>query len=179
MNTLTIIAWLPLLAVVHLAPVPAQRPARCAENARRFVQAFYDWYLPLTSRSAPDPPWEAAVKRRGEDLSPELAGALRADLAAQAETHGAIAGLDFDPFLDTQDPCERYSAAAASLRRGRYLVPVYAVCSGERSTRPAAVVLLRFRHGRWRIMDLDYPPIHENLLSILGRLRRNRKRRSR
>jgi len=107
-------------------------------------------------------------------LDSELACALEADSAAQANALGEIVGLDFDPFLNTQDPYDRYAVGKVTRKGQRCLVDVYGVHSGKRSDRPDVVPELVRRHGSWVFMNFHYPRERTDLLSILKRLRQKR-----
>src|SRR5207253_10846874 len=82
----------------------------CAARPSRepLVQGFYDWYAPKAVSTTVGFACDLAIAYRSSDFSPQLVQELREDSAAQANVEGVIAGLDFDPFLDSQDPGERY-----------------------------------------------------------------------
>jgi hypothetical protein len=48
------------------------------------------------------------MEKQGSQFESGLLAALKEDVAAQAAAKGEIVGLDFDPFLNTQDPAESY-----------------------------------------------------------------------
>jgi hypothetical protein len=51
---------------------------------------------------------QIAMEKQGSQFESGLLAALKEDVAAQAAAKGEIVGLDFDPFLNTQDPAESY-----------------------------------------------------------------------
>ena len=69
-----------------------------------FVQSFYDWYTRKGSNM------DSVVEQRPSVLAPHLLAALHADREEQAKNAGEITGLDCDPFVNSQDPCEHYVA---------------------------------------------------------------------
>jgi hypothetical protein len=138
------------------------------------VQEFYDWYLPLTSVQRVGPTWYELLTRRSEILTPQLRRALQADSAAQVGAPGESVGLDFDPFLFSQDPCERYEVGGATRKGTRYWVDVYEVCAGKRSAHPHVVAEVAPSRGGWVFVNLHYG--RSNLLRILDDLKRQRAR---
>jgi hypothetical protein len=115
---------------------------------------------------------DSVLIARPELFDGALLTALRRDAAARADAVGEIAGLDFDPFLAGQDPCERYEVGytglATSARDRR--VPVFAVCGGERAAEPSVVAELSPRDTGWVFVNFLYPATGANLLSVLERL---------
>ncbi|HUN58157.1 MAG TPA: hypothetical protein VMU41_08580, partial [Candidatus Binataceae bacterium] len=158
----------------------AQARAEEIESAHSFVQRFYDWYVPEALSRSFVSPEELALKQRNSDFAPQLAAALREDLAAQAKSPDEIVGLDFDPFLNSQDPCEHYKVGTITRKGGTYTVRVYAVCSDKQRNAPdVAAELSHWRNG-WQFINFRYPnlvkpyPRNANLLSILKALRAQR-----
>lgn len=85
------------------------------QSCRAFVQRFYDWYWNQFAAKANDLSFDQhklhwyydAVKLKPAVLNPELIGLIEKDQATQ-KASGDIANLDFDPFLNSQDPQGRY-----------------------------------------------------------------------
>src|SRR5262245_51340002 len=75
-------------------------------SAREFVQAFYDWYVPLANAPASVDGYDSILTRRASSFSPSLLAELRNDIEAQKRAIGEIVGVtgDYDPFLNSQDP---------------------------------------------------------------------------
>src|SRR5689334_19920193 len=99
-----LLSWVVLYSLPALSVSGQQLPG----SPQRFVQRFYDWYVPLAIKSDSTPSWNQVLRYRGSSLSSELVRRLREDADAQAKVKGEMVGLDFDPFLNAQDPCERY-----------------------------------------------------------------------
>jgi len=120
------------------------------QSAVRFTQAFYDWYRTV------DDEYEIAVKRRPELFAPELLTALQADMEAQHRCPGEICGLDFDPFTNSQDPCDPYRAGRVIRHADTVVVAVtHLGCRGSTAEpRPDVLVKLRQSQGRWQFVDL-------------------------
>src|SRR5215469_12476490 len=102
MRTITFSALL-LLASAPLYSQTAPAPAATEASCQKFVQDFYNWYLPRTQRYRGRPE-DLVLKEKPTFLSRELFKALRADTVAQdKDKSGDIVGLDMDPFLNSQD----------------------------------------------------------------------------
>ncbi len=144
----------------------------------RFVQTFYDWYVTTALDDSSGPAWNAALAWRPSAFAAPLLRALRADVTAQAKTRDAVVGLDWDPFLNAQDPCARYDVGRSVAANRVYRVEVHAVCDGRRHDMPDVVADVARRNGAWRFLNFDYDD-HRDLLSDLARLRAERTKRPR
>lgn len=91
-----------------LAASPARLGAQTAADTaqvRAFAQAFYNWYVPIAFHGYRDS--TDVLRHRPLVLTRELRTALREDAAADARSRDP-GGINFDPFLFSQDPCERH-----------------------------------------------------------------------
>src|SRR5262245_18240843 len=96
---------------------PVRRPVLASDAnaddtaaARRFVASFYRWYIPVANAKSHSPSYWRILTLRAGTPDGNLARALRADSSAQAQRNAPPTRdvIDFDPFLDSQDPCPRY-----------------------------------------------------------------------
>lgn len=158
-------------ATVQMQGRPLQQPGR---PLPRFVQSFYDWYAARAVRRQDHPSSYEAMSLKSAHFGRPLLRALRLDSAAQARARGEIAGLDFDPFLNSQDPCERYEVGNTTHRGQTYWVEVHGVCNGRRSPSPDVTAELVLRGHSWVFVNFHYPSAHTDLLTVLGSLRRDR-----
>ncbi len=159
----------------------AQSPNRsqAEESCRRFAQQFYNWYVPFTQKRLHMPAFNMALQRRAEVFSPELLQALRTDAQAQARVKGEIVGLDFDPFVGSQDPADHYEARQPTLNGGKCSVGVWRASPTDRAAklnRPEAVAELKIQNGRWRFVNFRYSIGGPDLLRLLANLREERRR---
>ena len=147
------------------------------QSLRDFVQGFYSWYVPHALSDSAGSAWEFAIKEKSSAFSPQLVQALRRDSAAQAKTTSEIVGLDFDPFLAAQDPCENYEVGRITQRVESYLVDIYGVCSGKKHEKPDVIAELQHKNGHWLFVNFHYPQ-DRNLLAVLKSLQENRRKAS-
>ena len=143
-------------------------------GAAKFVQDFYDWYVPVALAQKDEPASNAVLKRNPPVLAPELLTALEQDRRAQAKSQ-EIVGLDSDPFLNSQDPCERYVVGDVREASGKSLVNVHAVCSGKKSEEPVTVAETTQENGAW--VFVNFRPGKgegDDLLTILKQLEQER-----
>jgi len=162
------------LLLLALQASSAQASDSSLTASREFVQKFYETYVPKALAGQPNPPWRLAVDKMSADFDGELVQALKDDLAAQAQAKGDdIVGLDFDPFLDTQDPAARYEVGSARQEGKDYLVDVYPVTSGKRSEEPGVVPELAYENGRWVFVNFRYPE-GGDLLTLLKQMKADR-----
>ena len=149
----------------------ATETARIAPEsaAVQFVRGFYSAYTPrgvASGLAAVD----SLLKEQPQLFTPELLQALRRDAAARAAATGEIDGLDFEPFLNSQDPCARYEVGSAARAGGRVQVPVHAVCDGRRAAAATVVAEVVPANGGWAFANFVYGPPAGDLLHLLQRL---------
>jgi hypothetical protein len=132
----------------------AASPVPPAEAPEHFVQRFYDLYTPMSASG-----WARAIRSQAlwDFLDPGLARMLKADADAQANSPNDIVGLDFDPFLSSQDPWHKYEAGKTTKAGTGYTVRVHGVVKGKRRPAPSLVVDVAPRDGHWVIRDFHYP----------------------
>jgi hypothetical protein len=151
------------------------------QSCLSFVQQFYTWYFGRSMRNeksrSTGPSWDEVLLLRPQVLSPELRELLKADLAASRANSEDIVGLDWDPFLATQDPSSKFEVQSASLKNGH----CYAVVNGiEHGKKHETVVPELAEAGAmWTFVNFHYkdqPPQDENLIGTLKLLRDERKK---
>lgn len=137
------------------------------KSPRQYVQGFYSWYARSLSRGRTNATWMEMLRRAHWDLSTELATLLRADATAQSHCNELI-GIDFDPFLLTQDPARDYEVGAIRKQGDRYRVSVYRVEGGHRNKSPDVIAEVAQRSdGRWYFVNFYSPGMRSSLLTIL------------
>ena len=111
------------------------------KQAVAFVKKFYDWYVPIAlNRNLKEDSSNVAIAKRGALFDPPLLKALKEDVEAARKTPDDIVGLDFDPFLNSQDPDDKYVVGEVSEKDGLYLVNVYGIRKGKkREAKPNVV----------------------------------------
>lgn len=163
------------LALPYALNAQAKDGQKTPESLRGFVQGFYDWYVPKALGENVGPAWNLVLRSRSSDLSPQLAQALREDSAAQAKAKGEIVGLDFDPFLNSQDPGEHYEVGTITPNGGGYRVAIHGVWSGKKHEKADLVAVVAQKNGHWTFVNFDYPE-GRDLLVVLKSLRESRQR---
>jgi hypothetical protein len=129
-----------------------------ADSARAFVQRFYDWYLATQANKGSA--YDSLLTVRRSLLGDSLLSAFQADVAAQrADTVPEIASLsaEADVFLNSQDPCPRYSARSPRPLGGNRLAVVVAGDCGGLDTQPNLEVELRPTGAGWQIENIKDP----------------------
>ena len=166
-----------LLALPYSLQAQTKGSQEVSESLRRFVQEFYNWYVPRALSDNAGPAWELALKHKRSVFGSQLAKALREDSAAQAKSPGEIVGLDFDPFLNSQDPAERYEVERITQECASYWADIYGVWSGKKREKPDVVAELLQKNGRWFFVNFHYPE-DRDLLTVLRLLRESRQKAS-
>ncbi len=173
----TLVFWSLLFSVNTSAlRAQAQTGAESQQSCRKFVQAFYDWYVPIAVQAHAGRSSDSALKHKRSAFSSELSRRLEEDSNAQNKAD-EIVGLDFDPFLGGQDTCEPYSLKRVTSRGNNCRVEVYG-SSCQKQAKPDVVSELVFKDGRWFFVNFRYPNLGKDadLLSILKKLRTDRKK---
>ena len=175
-----VVCWT-LFSLLAISSSLAQenRPSDKQKSCRDFVQAFYDWYAPKALENDRGRAWDFALQYKPSAFSPELLQALKDDSQAQAKVKGEIVGLDFDPFLNSQDPSPHYFLGSVSCRDDDCSVEVYGVSSsGKRDTTVRPELALRNKH--WIFVNFHYGKSKfsedENLVTTLQGLQAERRR---
>jgi len=156
-----------ILLVLSLAAC-TPRHAAVDPGPAAALQAFYDAYLPQFAQGRS----RAFLDDSTTLVSPILRQALIADYEASAADSTQVVGLDFDPFLNSQDPCPVYRVGADAPAGTRHLLQVQAVCPAD--TTVAAIAVLEPAAAGWSLVDLQYPADSTSLLGILARLAHER-----
>lgn len=133
-------------------------PVADSAAAHRFAQEFYDWYTPLGPRPG-GPSWFLLLSGRTFRLEADLVAALRSDSIARNDARQFRETLNFDPFLDSQDPCPRYAVSEVRRIGAKYRVKVKPVCANAiaQSYQTGEPVLeIVSESGVWTISDVFY-----------------------
>lgn len=139
------------------------------DSAKAFVRELYRWYVPLAHGTDSGPAWRAITTRRKSSLDATLLEALRKDLDAQAHSNEVV-GLDFDPFLASQDPCSEYRVTSARAAGTDVLVTVKGTCEGADAV---VLVVAPAAKGGWNVKNVRYAD-GSDLLSLLAQLAHDR-----
>jgi hypothetical protein len=158
-----------LSLIVFPAAASAATPDDASEaSARAFVQGFYDWYLKRVLAAGaqrekhPDAKgfdFIDAIRQRPDWFSPELKRLLEEDYAASSRCKGDVVGLDWDPFLETQDPAPTYTAGKVEKTAKGFRVSVDFHNKNYAGVRnPAAQADVALVGGHWTFVDFVQEP---------------------
>jgi hypothetical protein len=135
-------------------------------SSREFVEQFYKWYVPLALNDQVNRSWDAALKLAPPPFSLELTKLLREDAVAQAECKELV-GLDFDPFLYTQDPAQAYVVGKITHAGPDYRAEIYSVDHGVQSKEPGLIADFTQEKGHWFFVNFYYLSPKSDLLTVL------------
>ncbi len=154
---LLLIVLLPNLLTAQAAKPtkPAKTPAKTADELRddckKFVQEFYDWYLPKASADVNKQGSTAealALKKRPDDFSRALKYALTVEAAAGTKSTELV-GLDGDPFLNCQQCPLHVKYGDPKLTGYKCQLPLYFIQDGEAETAPHVIPEAMYTQKRW------------------------------
>jgi hypothetical protein len=127
-------------------------------DATHFVQDFYSWYAgPLQKSLNPrstTPSDIVAIGQRPMAFSPALAQALKDNDRASRGNEDLTGVLDFDPFLNSQDPGKRYTAYRAVCDAASCKVSVADI---DNKTRPAVIAQVARSGNHYVFVNFLYP----------------------
>jgi hypothetical protein len=168
MNAVTRTLLLALLAALPLAAANPGDDAAQKAAALRVAQQFYDWYTPIALAETKQPACEIAVAKKESLFSPQLVKALREDfdVRKKAWAKGDADGLDFDPFLSSQDPCEHYVVTAVTWKDGTWRAEVHGICAGKREPKPSVIAALTRTAAGWQFVNFYYPGVSDLLKTL-------------
>jgi len=106
-------------------------------------------------------------------LTSELAEALTTDFDEAMAFGGQIAGLDFDPFVAAQDPCDEYTVRRVVESPSGFDVEVQGDCTGL--DQPDIIANVISANEGYRFSNFRYPGSGTDLMSVLERLRDSRR----
>ena len=152
----------------------SQAQAQTPTQAEAFTKSFYAWY----TQEGKDRSVESVLLHKKEVLSPTLYKLLKEDRDAQAKVPGMIVGLDFDPFLNTQDAAQNYKVEKAIQKSTNYWVDVYALWNGVKSKKPALSAEVSCTNATCQFVNFHYVfdiPENRNVIQILKVLQKERK----
>jgi hypothetical protein len=161
-----------VIALCLATGVHAQGSASSSSDAaRQAAQRFYDWYVPRAAQPRGKDMIMAAAARGPLAFDRELVRWLRIDSTARARAKDEVDGLDGDPFLNAQDPCDVYTAAAVTGKSPVFLVEIHGHGRCEAHATPDIVVELTMVAGRWTATEFRDPSRdNEGLIPLLKRL---------
>jgi hypothetical protein len=137
------------------ATKPTRTPAKTAdelrEDCKKFVQDFYDWYLPKATADVNKQGSTAealALKKRPDDFSRALKYALTGNASASAKSVEPLP-LDGDPFLNCQQCPSKVKFGDPKLTGYKCQVSLYFMQDGEAETAPHVIAEAMFTQKRW------------------------------
>ncbi|HEY3900753.1 MAG TPA: DUF3828 domain-containing protein [Chthoniobacter sp.] len=166
----------PIITAVALLAWGVGAPLLHAEDSpRKFVQDFYDWYVPLGRHTHSQETSDVALKKKSSAFSAELSKALKEDTLAQSKSPGDIVGIDWDPFLNSQEQIDRCVIGNVTSKNGSFRVEVYDILEGKKDKKPNVIAELKQENGHWIFVNF-WNPDGGNLLSELRELAKSRKK---
>lgn len=137
--------------------------------------------MKLTRGTHNGTPSDLEIKARPGNFSRELRRRLAEDMAAASRNKDEIVGLDFDPYLNSQDMADRYVVRKVVRAGQRYRAEVHAVTEGKQTATPVVIPELVRTGSGWMIVNFLYrnpenAADKSDLLSILSQLRADRRK---
>jgi hypothetical protein len=145
---------LPFLLSLAVAALQAQE-AKPEDSVRKFAQDFYRWYVPIAFKDNKGTAFEIAIKQRPSSFSPQLLQALRDDAKAQAV--GEMVGLDFDPFLNSQDPSNHFVIGQINRKNDGYWVDIHTSKSQTVHAKTSVIAVVNQSGGHWFFTNFRFP----------------------
>jgi hypothetical protein len=142
------------------------------QSCGKFVQSFYDWYVPTAAQTHKGAASDIALHTKASYFAPELAAQMKASYVVEDTRTGYIVGLDFDPFLSGQDPGDPYTTGKIKVANHHCVVDMLAIYEGRKDKTALVAPELEFRKGRWLFINFHYPFVapKSDLVTLLNSL---------
>jgi hypothetical protein len=130
---------------------PPKTSDELREECKKFVQDFYDWYLPKATADVNKQGSTAevlALKKRPDDFSRALKSALLTDAAASTKSTEVV-GLDGDPFLNCQDCPKKVKFGEPKLTGYKCQVGLYFMQDNVPEEQPHVIAEAMYTQKRW------------------------------
>ncbi len=163
-----ILAGLCVWSSLGIAHVPDPQ-----ESVRKFAQEFYDWYGIVSHKNSTLAPDQRAIKEKPHMFSAKLIASLKEDYEASSKHPEEIVGLDWDPFLCSQELDDRYEGGDIKKQGKNYLVTVYGVSGGKRNPEPNVIAEVAKRGNHWIFVNF-HSPHGGDMLNDLKELKQSR-----
>jgi len=145
------------------------------DSPKKFVQDFYEWYVPMSAHTHSEDASNIAIKKKSALFSAELLKALKEDMVAASKSPGEIVGLDWDPFLNSQEQIERCVIGNVTENKGSFRVDIYDILGGKKDKKPNIIAEVKQENGHWIFVNF-WNPDGGDLLSELRELAKSRKK---
>jgi hypothetical protein len=143
------------------------------DSVGKFVQKFYGWYGIVSHKNSKLAPDERAIKENAQMFSAKLIASLKEDYEASSKHPEEIVGLDWDPFLCSQDLDDRYEVGGVKKQGKNYLVELYGVSGCKRNPEPNVIAEVAKSGDHWIFVNF-HSPHGGDLLNDLKELKQNR-----
>jgi hypothetical protein len=84
-------------------------------------------------------------------------------------------GIDWDPFLGSQDPDDHYEVGRIVKKGETYRADIHSVSSGKKSAKPSVIAEVGKENGHWVFLDFDSND-GSGLLAALKSLKEDRQK---
>lgn len=142
-----------LILCASLPTADAQQTRDLRDSCKVFVQAFYDWYVPLTRNDKIWRAWDVAVRTKTPSIHASTHQLILRDTEVQRKA-SELVGLDFDPFLNSQDPGERFVVESVTAKGAGCWVKVNGISEGR--LRETVVPEVSCKNGHCQFINFHY-----------------------
>lgn len=163
------------VAAALVGCAPAFPPGYTAANASatdsaatEFVSSFYRAYWPRAHAGLAA--FDSVLAITPTLFAPELRTALQRDASARAAASGAIAGIDWDPVMGSQDPCADFRIGHATRTGSRVRIAIHAVCTERPGLGSPVTAEVAYAGTSWAFTNFIYAPPAGDLLQALRKL---------
>jgi len=153
---------------VQIDTVHPGQNEKMVRSCRDFVHDFYRWYVALAQKNSSEPAAVIAIRQKPSFFGEALKKALFEDHNAQKKAD-EIVGIDFDPFLNSQDPANRSDITNVVFKDGKCYAEIKS--PGSRSYTYDVRPELKLANGNWRFTNFHYNTDVAELRDILSLLK--------
>lgn len=152
-----------------IPPADSANQAGATDSAAtEFVSSFYRAYWPRAHAGLAA--FDSVLTTSPTLFAPDLRIALQRDAAARAAARSAVAGIDWDPVMGSQDPCPDFRIGHATRTGSRVRVAIHAVCAERHGSEIPVTAEVAYAGTSWAFTNFIYAPPAGDLLQALRTL---------
>jgi hypothetical protein len=168
-----------LLLISSLVHANEYKYKKSTQTCQKFAQDFYSWYLPFLVKHGYGVTLKTIIKKKQDLFDGPLLQMLLEDHEAQSKFMGDLVGIDWDPFLNTQDPAQKYTVQNTSVLHDNCDAETWSGRTlATKDPKPDVIAKLKWVDGGWKFVNFDDPTKKSSidLISALEEMRRAREK---
>jgi len=152
---------------------------KSTQTCHKFAQDFYNWYVPSQTKRGEAVTLKEIMTKKRDLFSGPLLEMLKEDNDAQSKAPGEIVGIDWNPFLNSQDPAEKYTVQNTDVLHDNCSAEIWSGRTiSTKKPKPDIVAKLKWIDDGWKFVNFYMPDdkYPTDLISALEKLKKSREK---